>query len=130
MAFGEPIKWRPFLAVLVGPYKYWHLGRQLDIENLDRIPWARKPGLDLTGKGSFSQKARKFFGLDEPGLAAHHLLVQQLENKFPKMFEPQRLIRDGKVVYLPGPSIAMHHPLNTSLLSTTNGKYLDKMTST
>jgi len=113
----------------VQPCEFWRLGRQLDVKELAKIPWARKPGLDLEGKLGFGGKVRQFFGLQEQGMAAHHLLVQQLEKKFPEMFKAQKLIIDGKVVYLPGPSIALHHPLNSALLATTNGKYLKLFTS-
>jgi len=117
------------MAAMVRSYEFWRCVCQLDVKELAKIPWARKPGLDLEGKGDFSSKVREFFKFQKKSMAAHHLLVQQLEKKFPDMFKAQKLIIEGKVVYLPGPSIALHHPRNSALLSAINGRRFKLFTS-
>jgi len=112
----------------VQPCEFWRLGRQLDVKELAKIPWARKLG-DLEGEVGFGSKVRELFGFHKKGMAAHHLLVQQLEKEVSEMFKAQKLIIDGKVVYLPSPSIALHHPRNSALLSATNGRRLKLFTS-
>ena len=112
----------------VQPCEFWRLGRQLDVKELAKIPWARKPG-DLEGEVGFGSKVRELFGFHKKGMAAHHLLVQQLEKEVPEMFKAQKLIIEWKLVYLPGPSIALHHPRNSALLSATNGRHVRLFTS-